>query len=195
MKEILIATKNPGKVREYQAMLEPLGFRVLSLLDEPAFPDIPETGSTFAENARLKAEAVSGRFHLPCLADDSGLEVEALGGEPGVHSQRYTPEGIPAMNNAKLIQKLQGATHRRARFVCVIVYYEEDRGYRTFEGSLEGEIVDLPQGTNGFGYDPHFFVAAYGKTMAELSMDEKNTISHRGKALRKLIDALSGEGR
>jgi len=172
-----------------------LGFRVLSLLDEPAFPDIPETGSTFAENARLKAEAVSGRFHLPCLADDSGLEVEALGGEPGVHSQRYTPEGIPAMNNAKLIQKLQGATHRRARFVCVIVYYEEDRGYRTFEGSLEGEIVDLPQGTNGFGYDPHFFVAAYGKTMAELSMDEKNTISHRGKALRKLIDALSGEGR
>jgi XTP/dITP diphosphohydrolase len=191
MNEILIATKNPGKLKEYQMMLEPLGYRVLSLLEVPDFPDIPETGSTFAENALLKARAVSTRFQMPCLADDSGLEVEALGGDPGVHSQRYSPEGIPAFNNAKLIRNLQGKTDRKARFVCVIAYFDLSSGYRTFEGTVEGEIVDLPRGTNGFGYDPHFYLPAFGKTMAELAPDVKNTLSHRGKALRKIIDSLS----
>ena len=130
MNEILIASQNPGKIREYRAMLEPLGYVVRSLLDYPDFPEIAETGSTFSENARLKAEAVSRRFRMPCLADDSGLEVEALGGCPGVRSQRYSPEGTAPENRAKLLFELQGKTDRRARFVCVIVHLSEEGDFR-----------------------------------------------------------------
>lgn len=195
MKEILIASKNPGKVREYRAMLEPLGYSVRSLLDFPDFPDIPENGSTFSENARLKAAAVSGRFHMPCLADDSGLEVDALGGRPGVFSQRYSPEGTASANRIKLLAEMQGRANRKARFVCVIVFQAEGEVPREFRGTCDGEILTAPRGINGFGYDPLFFLPESGKTMAELPESEKNRISHRGKALKGLLDSLREPGR
>lgn len=191
MKEIILASMNKGKIEEYRAMLEPIGYHVQSLLDYEQVPEIAETGSTFAENAMIKAKAVSALFGIPCLADDSGLEVLALHNAPGVHSQRYSPEGIPKTNNELLIRNLKGKNDRRARFVCVIVYYSNATGYQTFEGSLNGEIVDTPTGRNGFGYDPHFYVPEYHKTLAELPMQLKNSISHRGRALRKLMAWLS----
>ena len=195
MNEILIASQNPGKIREYRAMLEPLGYVVRSLLDYPDFPEIAETGSTFAENARLKAEAVFRRFRMPCLADDSGLEVDALGGRPGVFSQRYSSEGTAPENRAKLLAEMQGKKDRRARFVCVIVHHSEESGFREFRGTCEGEILSSPKGSNGFGYDPLFFLPEKGKTMAELPEAEKNAISHRGKALTQLLLALRESGR
>lgn len=190
MKTILIASKNSGKINEYKAMLEPLGIQIKSLLDFPDIPDIEETGATFLENAKIKAEKVATVFDLPCLADDSGLEVLTLNGAPGVYSQRYSKEGIPKTNNAKLIRELQGKTDRRARFVCVIVFFSPKNGYQSFEGTVEGEIIDQPRGTRGFGYDPHFYLKELNQTFAELSLETKNQLSHRGKALRKLIEWL-----
>jgi XTP/dITP diphosphohydrolase len=195
MKEIIIASKNIGKIAEYRAMLEPLGFWITSLLDHEGFPDIAETGTTFAENAMLKAMAVSGRFAIPCLADDSGLEVKALHGAPGVRSQRYSPEGSQTANNRLLIRNLTGEPDRAARFVCTIVYYSQATGFRQFDGSVTGEIVDEPKGHEGFGYDPHFFLPSLGKTMGELPIEAKNAISHRGMALKKLMVWLAGEPR
>jgi XTP/dITP diphosphohydrolase len=191
MKEIMIASKNVGKINEYRSMLTPLGYRVFSLIEKKDAVDIEETGKTFSENAMIKAVAVSDRFHMPCLADDSGLEVLALGGAPGVHSQRYSKEGTTKENNKKLIANLQGKSDRRARFVCAIVFYSPERGFKSFEGSIDGEIIDTPMGHNGFGYDPHFYLPEFQKTMAELPIEIKNSISHRGRALRQLMTYLS----
>lgn len=198
---LVIATRNRGKVREFAAMFEPLGYTVQSLGDYPAVPDIVEDGDTFAANALIKARAVAGALGVPALADDSGLVVEALGGAPGVYSARYAGEpSDDAANNAKLLAELRrlGASLEpaeagrpallsRARFVCALAYAEPQGNILAAEGVCEGAVAAEPRGGGGFGYDPYFFVPELGRTMAELSAEEKNRISHRALALRRLI--------
>jgi XTP/dITP diphosphohydrolase len=214
---ILVATRNAGKVREIAALLGedgPEALRGISWrsLDEvaPGEPDPVEDQPTFAGNAALKARYWSKRTGLWTLADDSGLEVDALGGAPGVYSARYAAlqEGIgnreqgtgrgdsgntdwkpvpqDAANNRKLIAALAGVTpeRRTARFRCCLALADGERIVATSEGTIEGVIIDEPRGSGGFGYDPHFLVPSLGKTTAELSLAEKNRISHRGRALR-----------
>jgi len=195
MKEIIIASKNQGKIREYKQLLEPFGYQVSSLIDYPDFPEIPETGTTFAENAMIKAKAVAMRFSVDCLADDSGLEVMALNGNPGVHSQRYSITGTEADNNQKLLHDLVGHSKRIAQYVCSIVYYNVNTGFTSFEDTVSGIIIDTPRGHNGFGYDPYFYLPEFGVTMAEVNPDFKNKISHRGKALNQLLHWLARENR
>lgn len=191
MKEILIASRNKGKIREYRQILTPLGYHVSSLIDYPDFPDIPETGTTFTDNAMIKAQAVAKHFSIDCLADDSGLEVMALNGKPGVLSQRYSKAGTELANNQKLIDELRGQSDRRARYICVIVYYNTKIGFTIFEDTVSGQIIDMPKGDNGFGYDPYFYMPKWNMTMAEANPDFKNTISHRGKAIKKLLSWLA----
>lgn len=193
MNEILVASRNAGKIREYAALLEPLGFRVFNLTQFPDFPETPETGTAFSENAILKGVAAFRRFHIPTLADDSGLEVMALNGKPGVLSARFSSEGTDQKNNERLISELKGILDRRARFVCTIAFFRDDDPPVLFEGFVEGWIVDDPRGKDGFGYDPHFFIPAIGKTLAELSLSEKNTLSHRSRALSELVTFLEAE--
>jgi non-canonical purine NTP pyrophosphatase (RdgB/HAM1 family) len=187
VKTIVIATRNPHKVDEYRAMFQPFGFSVTSLLDHPEIPDVEETGATFAENALLKARAVVAALGVAAVADDSGLEVVALGGLPGVRSQRYSEEGTATANNAKLLAALADVDDRRARFVCTIAVARTDGSHRLYRGTLEGFIVRVPSGTNGFGYDPLFQIAGEERTVAMLPAAEKNAVSHRGRAFRELI--------
>ncbi|MEZ4710529.1 MAG: XTP/dITP diphosphatase [Caldilineaceae bacterium] len=203
--KLLIATHNQGKVREYRGLLVNLPFQVVSLDDVGITHDVEETGVTFIENARLKAETYASMVNMWTWADDSGLEVDALDGRPGVYSARFAGEKAgDAANNAKLIAELRqlaqqsgGAPSRRARFRCVVALAAPDGQIYTCEDSVEGEIVDEPAGDHGFGYDPHFYMPTMGCTMAQLPADLKNEISHRGKAARqaeKLLRALVGEG-
>ncbi|MDP3130434.1 MAG: RdgB/HAM1 family non-canonical purine NTP pyrophosphatase [Bacillota bacterium] len=187
MKTIIVATKNKGKIDEYRVLFAPYGYRIESLLDYPAIPDVEETGTTFAENALLKAKAVSARLGGIAVADDSGLEVSALGGAPGVLSQRYSDEGTAAANNAKLLKALAGVDRREARFVCTIVVLRPDGTHRFYQGALNGLIARTPRGTEGFGFDPLFFLPERGCTVAELDMTEKNRLSHRGRAFLAMI--------
>jgi len=194
-----MATRNSGKVREMAALLGDLGVRLLSLNDFPEVPEIPEEGATFAENAAAKAQAVARLTGLPALADDSGLEVEALGGRPGVFSARYaqdrTAGRIPSDedNWRKLLDELQEVPReeRRARFVCEIALAWPDGRLITTQGELAGAIALEPRGSRGFGYDPVFFVSEYHATVAELDLAVKNRISHRGQALQKLKEILA----
>lgn len=191
---LVLATRNPGKLREMQAILAPLGFDLRSVAGFPAVPEIEETGETFEANARLKALAVARATGEWALADDSGIEVDALGGRPGVRSARYAGEpGSDAANNQKLLEELKGTppVQRTARYRAVIAVADPARILCTAEGACEGRIQDEPRGTGGFGYDPHFLLPELGLTMAELPAEEKNRISHRGKALRALFDRLS----
>ena len=193
---IVIATGNPHKVDEIRAVLAPLGFEVLSLADlgrpSPAEPDEP--GATFEENARIKARYYAAALGVPVLADDSGLEVDALQGAPGVHSAYWAgTEGSraerDARNNAKLVAALRGvpAERRRARFVCTMCVATPDGAVLVeTRGEFEGTIVDEARGSHGFGYDPHLWLADRGMTSAELAPDEKNALSHRGRAVRRL---------
>ncbi|WP_026671533.1 XTP/dITP diphosphatase [Alkalihalobacterium bogoriense] len=193
MKELIIATKNKGKLKEFESMLTPLGFSVTSLLDYPDIPDVEETGLTFAENAFLKAMTVARHFQKPVIADDSGLCVDALSGQPGVHSARYAGvEKNDAKNNEKLIHDLKHVKEeeRTARFHCALVLAYPDGKEEVFEGTCEGVITTEPKGSNGFGYDPLLLIPSKGKTMAELTMEEKNEISHRKKALLQLQERL-----
>ncbi|KYD26907.1 MULTISPECIES: XTP/dITP diphosphatase [Geobacillus] len=189
MTEIVIATKNAGKVREFAALFEKRGIEVKSLLDFPDVPDVEETGSTFAENAKIKAEAAADRLRRPVIADDSGLAVDALGGRPGVYSARYAgEEKNDARNIAKLLSELEGVPmeKRTARFHCALAVAIPGRPTAVVEATCDGYITEAPRGEGGFGYDPVFYVPERGKTMAELAPDEKNVISHRAKALAKL---------
>ncbi|CAM3365486.1 RdgB/HAM1 family non-canonical purine NTP pyrophosphatase [Hydrogenibacillus schlegelii] len=199
MATILLATHNRHKAEELQALLLPRGIRVRTLAESAVDVALSETGATFVENALEKARTAAAVFHLPTLADDSGLEVAALGGAPGVHSARFAGEPRDdARNNAKLLQALEGVTDRRARFVAVLAFVAPvASGWleRTFTGMLEGEILPAPRGTGGFGYDPLFYVPALGRTLAELSPDEKNAVSHRGRALAAFVRWLEAEGR
>jgi XTP/dITP diphosphohydrolase len=236
--ELLVATRNRGKTKEFREAFGKIGIAVKDLHDVEGIPDIEETGETFADNAYLKAKAVADLVGLPVLADDSGLCVDALNGAPGVYSARYAGEAAnDAANNAKLLLELKrlgghsgfpgGEEAERvkasglepmnelglapvngrlresdlseqtpellssARFVCSLVLYDPaDDSKLQAEGSVEGSILSEARGTDGFGYDPLFWLASHGRSMAELSLDEKNAISHRGQALRRLLDLI-----
>jgi XTP/dITP diphosphohydrolase len=200
MRTLLLATTNPHKVNEVRQILEPLGFQVASLQALEQVPDEPvEDADTFAGNARLKAVAYARATGMECLAEDSGLEVDALGGAPGVHSARYAGTAgsraeRDAANNEKLLAALSGvpAELRSARFVCALCLATPDgRVLHEVQGTYEGRIADAPRGENGFGYDPLLFLPDAGKTSAELSPGEKNARSHRGRAVRALAARLS----
>lgn len=183
--EIVLATRNRGKIRELRALLSGLPVRVLTLDDYPEVPVLPETGETFEANATSKATFVAGLTGRIALADDSGLEVDALGGAPGVHSATFLgPDATAADRNAWVLERLRGVTEgaRTARFRAVVAVATPDGAVRTFEGICEGLIAGAPRGAGGFGYDPIFFVRAFGRTMAELQPESKNAISHRARA-------------
>lgn len=188
-REIFLATGNAHKIDEISALLGDTwtvkSFRTLS-----APLNVPETETTLEGNSRLKAMAYHAATGLPCLADDSGLEVEALGGAPGVYSSSYGgEEGNAVRNIERLMREMEGQTNRKARFRTVIAWYD-GQTLRYFEGELAGSIGDVPRGTGGFGYDPLFIPAGQDRTLAEYSPAEKNEISHRGNAVRKLISFL-----
>ncbi len=182
---LIIATRNPGKLREFDHLLVGCGYQLTSL-EQHTDIEIEETGATFEENARLKAEICAKATGCLSLADDSGLEVDALGGQPGVYSARYAG---PGASDAQRAQKLLAAMatippgKRAARFRCVVALDWPDGRCETFEGSCEGEIAFEPKGSHGFGFDPVFYMPEYGQTMAELPEDFKNQISHRGRAM------------
>jgi XTP/dITP diphosphohydrolase len=188
---LVMASRNPGKIRELQALLQDFGVKLLSLADFPELPEIPEEGATFADNAAAKAMAVARLTGHPALADDSGLMVDALDGAPGVFSARYaqarTAPRPPtdADNWGKLLQELKDVPQgeRGARFVCELALATPDGRLLTARGECAGVIALSPQGDAGFGYDPVFWVPEYGATMAQLGPEIKNKISHRGKAL------------
>lgn len=187
MKEIMIATSNAHKVEEFREMLEPLGIQVRSLLDLEEKVEIEETGTTFAENAMIKALSVHERLGIPVISDDSGLEVDAMDKAPGVYSARFLGYDTPyEEKNQYIMDQVEGKT-RTARYVCAIAYVEEDGVRHVFTGVVEGEIADHARGEKGFGYDPIFYYPPYGATLAEVSEEKKNAISHRGRALAQLI--------
>ena len=191
MKQIVFASNNPHKLRELRE-LAGADMAILSLDDIGCHDDIPETADTFEGNALLKARWVKERYGYDCFADDSGLEVDALGGEPGVRSARYAGEGPhTAAHNAKLLSRLSGTTDRRARFRTAIALLAGNDEPRFFNGSVEGEILTEAHGEGGFGYDPLFRPLGWAKTFAEATPDEKNAVSHRGNAVRLLMDFLS----
>ncbi|NYF25077.1 XTP/dITP diphosphatase [Sporosarcina sp. JAI121] len=193
MKEVLIATNNAGKAKDFEALFRPLGVQVLTLNDIEGDIDVEETGDTFEANAILKAETVARLLGKIVIADDSGLEIDALGGAPGVYSARYAgEEKNDEANIDKVLQELKTASggERNARFRCVLAVAGPGLVTETFSGSCEGVIHTGRQGSNGFGYDPIFFVPTLNRTMAELSAEEKNKISHRGAALAKLKSNL-----
>ncbi|MDD5292946.1 MAG: RdgB/HAM1 family non-canonical purine NTP pyrophosphatase [Candidatus Izemoplasmatales bacterium] len=189
MEKILIASCNHDKIREYHQLLEPLNYEVCSLDQFPGLTDVQETGNSFEENAVLKAQAYA-HLGLLTIGDDSGLEVAALNGLPGVHSRRFSDEATYEANNRLLLEKMNGVNQRQARFVCVIALCEPERGIMTFTGICDGEIALEMSQENAFGYDPLFFVPSYGKCFSQMTMIEKNRISHRGQATRKLLRYL-----
>lgn len=185
----MIATRNKGKIREIREALNGLGLRIYALSDFPDVPEIEEDGKNFTENALKKARFYSNYFGMLTIADDSGLEVDSLKGLPGIYSARYAGEGASSqVNNQKLLGELQGIpiSKRGARFKCILALVSPDGKEAIAEGSCKGSIGLREKGKRGFGYDPLFILPTDGKTMAELSLKEKNKISHRGKALRKL---------
>ncbi|MCR4859158.1 MAG: RdgB/HAM1 family non-canonical purine NTP pyrophosphatase [Bacteroidales bacterium] len=189
--KIIFATANPGKLREAAEVLGP-DFEIVSPASLGITEDIPETGSTLQENSLQKARYLFERTGLPCFADDTGLEVDALDGAPGIHSARYAGPGHDSSANmAKLLTELAGTDGRRARFRTVVTLILTDGQPRYFEGVCEGSIAREKHGAGGFGYDPVFLPDAYpGRTLAEVSEEEKNAVSHRGKAIRALSEWL-----
>jgi XTP/dITP diphosphohydrolase len=189
MKELIVATRNTGKLEEIRHVLRGKVETILSLADFPDLPEIVEDGNSFEENALKKARSVASEVGKPVIADDSGLSVDSLDGRPGIYSARFAGKGASdEENNAKLICELSGIPieNRGASFHCTIALCFPDGFSRTFEGKLEGIIIDKPKGCNGFGYDPLFFIPDYGKTLSELDPEVKNLISHRARALDKL---------
>jgi len=191
--EVVIATRNSGKLREIQAILAPLGLKILSLRDFPGIPEIIEDGRTFEENAAKKAAAVSRQTGRMAIADDSGLAVDALQGRPGVFSSRYAGEkATDAERYQKLLEEMAGTPRgkRGAAFICAMAVAAPDGKAETVAGQCRGEIAMAPRGSHGFGYDPVFYLPEWGKTMAELEPEIKNRISHRARALEKLKQVL-----
>lgn len=189
MDTVVLATRNAGKIKELRALLKGHGLNVVGLDDFPQVGEIEETGTTFLDNARLKARAVAEALGLPAMADDSGLEVDALDGAPGVYSARYSPQGTDEANWRKLLRELDGVpeARRTARFRCVMVAHAPSGAEVTAEGAWEGRIALAPEGDGGFGYDPVFFDPELGRSAATLSREDKNARSHRGKALQALL--------
>ncbi len=194
MTELVVATRNAGKLKEIRRLLETRGVRVLGLDAFPGAPEVVEDGDTFAANAMKKAAVIARFTGRPCLADDSGLAVVALDGRPGVHSARYAgPDADDAANNQKLLEEMQSVpdSKRGAAFCCVMALSLPGEAVQLFDGRVEGRILRQPQGDGGFGYDPLFLVVEAGCTMAELPLDLKNSLSHRGQALRQVVAYLS----
>ena len=190
--QIVLATHNRGKMKEMSSILAHLPITLLTLDDFPQIGEIPETGETLKENAFIKAETVHQKTGLPALADDTGLEVDALDGAPGVHSSRYDGETATFEDNCrKMMQEMDGipAEERTARFHTVIAFVS-DSGNEWTEGMVEGRILEKKRGDGGFGYDPLFYYPPLKKTFAELNSEQKNNISHRGKALRNFCQIL-----
>ena len=198
MKRVVLASANPGKLRELAALLAPAGVELVPQ-STLGIESAEETGSTFRENALLKARHAARAARLPALADDSGIEVDALGGRPGVRSARYAGDGASdAANLALLLQELAGvpAQRRTARYQCVVAWVEsaDDPAPLLGTGTWEGRIAPTPRGSGGFGYDPAFIPAGDTRTAAELPAQEKNLVSHRAQALRALVAALAAHG-
>lgn len=189
MQRIIVASSNKGKIKEIHELIGDK-FNVVSMKDAGIYLEVEENGTTFEENALIKAKAIYNICQEPVISDDSGLIVDALGGEPGVHSARYAGnEHNDVANNAKLLKNLEGVSDRKARFCSVVVYYD---GTRTeiAKGFAEGKIAEAPHGDNGFGYDPLFISDELGKTFGEATDKEKNAISHRARALRALCKLI-----
>jgi XTP/dITP diphosphohydrolase len=194
LNRIVIATTNSGKLKEIKKIFSNLSLEILSLSDFPGFPEIIEDGNSFEENAEKKAKTVFKVTGIPALGDDSGLEVELLKGAPGIYSARYSGEGATyESNNKKLLKELEKLPMPYlSKFVCVAVFYDGTNNV-VKRGELSGQIIKTPKGTNGFGYDPIFVPDGFNKTLAELSLEEKNKISHRAKAfceMRELLETI-----
>lgn len=192
MKKIVLATKNKDKVKEIKAIFAEIPAEILSLADFDELPDAVEDGKTFQENATIKAKFFSDKLKLACLADDSGLEVEALNGLPGIYSARFSGyHADDQTNNQKLLEELGkvGVEESKANYTCALSFIDMDGTELQAVGKVDGVIKKFPKGKGGFGYDPYFYIDD-AKTMAELSAEEKNLISHRGMALRKLLPKL-----
>lgn len=195
--ELVIATRNQGKLKEIRRLLAESTLEVRGLESFPELPEVEEDGATFAENARKKAETIARLTGRLTLADDSGLEVAALNGAPGVYSARYAGAGASdGDNNAKLLTALEGvpAEQRQGAFCCAMALAAPGQQTRLFFGRVEGRILTAPRGAGGFGYDPLFLVREFAQTMAELPLETKNRISHRGQALRQALAVLRGDG-
>ncbi|MCL1949779.1 MAG: XTP/dITP diphosphatase [Turicibacter sp.] len=197
MKEIMIATKNPGKVKEFEHIFKPFGVTVKSLFDFPEVEDIEETGTTFEENALLKARSIAQSQNIVVLADDSGLEVDALSGRPGVYSARYAGPGRDdAANIEKVLKELEGIPNqnRGARFVCCLAMAMPTGEEYVVRGTCPGIIATSCTGDEGFGYDPIFYLPELGKTMAQIPKSQKNVLSHRANAFVQLQEILQQLG-
>lgn len=195
MKEIVIASKNKGKITEIMAAFQGIEVKVISLNDFAGIPDAVEDGATFAENALIKAKFYANLTGKACLADDSGLEVDALDGAPGVYSARYAGEtATDAQNNAKLLEELRKVNGQgsRARFCCTLAFVDLNGQVITCDGFCEGKIVAEPAGNGGFGYDPLFYIEELAASMGQITLEEKNKISHRGAALKAMAEKLAG---
>lgn len=187
LSEVVFASHNAGKIKEIKELLQPFGINVKSALDMK-LPDVEETGSTFAENSLLKSQTIAELTGLPCIADDSGLCVDALNGAPGVYSARYAPNRDFDKGMEKLLAEMAQSPNksRKAHFSCVISLAFPNGGYELFEGRVDGHIAAEKQGNGGFGYDPLFIPDGFAKSFAQMSKDEKNQVSHRGRAVEKL---------
>lgn len=191
---IVVASTNQGKIHEFKEMLEPKGYVVKCLTDFPGMPEIEETGTSFEENAVIKAQAVTDRYQIMAIADDSGLEIDALDKKPGVHSARWLGHDTPYdIKNQKVLELLKDKKDRNCRYVCAIAISRVDEEPIVFCDTCECVIAPEPKGSNGFGFDPIVYYEPYQKTMAEMTKEEKNGISHRGKAVRKLEAWLAHE--
>lgn len=193
MKQVVIATKNKGKAKDFEALFGPFGYEVVTMFDVAPDVEIEETGTTFEENAILKAETLANMLGQIVIADDSGLAIDALNGEPGVYSARYAGDHDDESNMVKVLENMKDVPEeqRTARFCCALAIAGPNMVTKTVFGTCEGVIAHEKKGTNGFGYDPIFYVPALEKHMAELSAEEKGAISHRGNAIRKLALQLA----
>lgn len=195
--KVVLATRNQGKIREFQKRFSEIGWEVIPIADIADIPEPEETGTTFRENALQKARYYAEAVNLPVLSDDSGIIADVLGNEPGVYSARYAgAHGNDEANNQKLVEVLRPYRGEacRGHYMCVIAVVWPDGREITAEGRCNGIIRDFYKGTGGFGYDPLFYLPEFGKTMAELSMEEKNKISHRGKAVDAMLKKLKEAG-
>lgn len=192
MKELFIASANTHKIEEFKHMLEPLGYEIKSLNDLPETIDIEETGETFEENAIIKAKTISDQFNIPCISDDSGLEIDALNFEPGVQSARYLGHDTSYdYKNSVLLERMKDETNRACRFVCAIALCMPGKDPVVFRDTIEGTVATEIVGKKGFGYDPIVYYEPFKTTLANVSEEQKNSVSHRGKALVKLLEYLN----
>lgn len=192
MKKLFIASANAHKIEEFKHMLEPLGYEIKSLNDLPETIDIEETGETFEENAIIKAKTISDQFNIPCISDDSGLEIDALNFEPGVQSARYLGHDTSYdYKNSVLLERMKDETNRVCRFVCAIALCMPGKDPMVFRDTIEGTVATEIVGKKGFGYDPIVYYEPFKTTLANVSEEQKNSVSHRGKALVKLLEYLN----